>query len=193
MSDTEKLLAVLTEGCAGPLALLSARNLTDHGRFANADLAPLAAVSFYAAARLLGGTWLLSCAGAMVFALARYAFAEGLYHLTVIYYWHVPLCLVVTVWLMRGEGIKFGTGRFRFALLVALITGVQHVYYTNLFAQFVLFGGLLQGWRHGWRTAAAVALIGTTAAAKSLSMNVGEIVVAFLPKAIRGCLPSRRK
>jgi len=150
------------------------------GLFAAANVAVLlgqvlAALSFYAACRLLSCSWVWSFAGALVFALSRYAFAHGLYHITVAYDWHVPLCLVVCEWLMRGEGIKLGERRFGFALIVAFVTGVQNVYYTCMFLQFVFFGGLLQGWRRGWRQALpAAAIIGASAAA-FLLMNLNTI------------------
>lgn len=72
---------------------------------------------------------------------------------------------------MRGEGIEFGSGRFRFALLVALVTGVQNIYYTNMFAQLVLIGGLLQGWRHGWRAMLPSVSIVAAMAGAFLLMN----------------------
>jgi hypothetical protein len=139
------------------------------GIFAGANLTVmlgqiLAAVSFYAACRILNYAWVWSCAGALVFALSRFAFAQGLYHLTILYYWHVPLCLVVCRWIICGE--LTGQRRFLFALAVAFIAGLQHVYYANMFAQFVLFGGIVEGWRNGWRASwRAGAIIGATALA----------------------------
>ncbi len=157
---TEKPLIILTGWLARAIGIFAAANV------ALLLAQVLAAVSFYAAARLLGGAWVWSCAGALIFAFARYMFAQGLHHITVTCCWHVPLCLVVAVWMMRGEGVGFRTRRFWFALLVALITGVQNIYYTNMFAQLVVFGGLLQGWRRGWKACLpAVAVVGTAAAA----------------------------
>jgi phosphoglycerol transferase len=132
----------------------------------------LAAVSFYAACRILGGGWILACAGGLVFAFSTYAFAHGLHHLPVLYYWHVPLCLVVCQWIFCEEGIKWGERRLVFALVVALITGLQNVYYTNMFVQFVLFGGLLQAWRHGWRKLGpALAIAGTAVGTLLIMMS----------------------
>jgi len=150
------------------------------GIFAAANLTVLlgqvlAAVSFYAACRMLNYSWIWAFAGALIFAFARFAFAHGLHHIMITYYWHLPLCLVVILWMMDKEGIGFGERRFIFALIVAFITGIQNIYYTNLFAQFVLFAGLVQGWRHGWRaTWPALAIIGTAAAA-FLLMNLNTI------------------
>ena len=163
---TEKPLVILTGWLARAIGVFAAANV------ALMLAQVLAAVSFYAAARLLGGAWLWAFSGAMVFAFARYAFAQGLHHLTVTYCWHVPLCLIVGIWMMRGVGIEFGTGRFRFALLVALITGAQNTYYTNMFAQLVLLGGLLQGWRRGWQAALPAVSIVAAAAVAFLLMNV---------------------
>jgi hypothetical protein len=135
----------------------------------------LAALAFYAACRLAGGRWEWSFAGALVFAFSRYAFAQELHHLAIVYYWYIPLSLLVCGWIIRGEGIRFSEPRFFFVLFVAFITGVQHVYYTNLFAQFVLLGGLVQYWRHGWRRALpAAAVLGMVAAAFVL-MNLNTI------------------
>jgi hypothetical protein len=164
-----------------PIILLMGWLARGVGIFAAANFAVLlgqvlAVVGFYTACRLLNASWIWSCAGALVFAFSRFAFAHGLHHLTVAYVWHVPLCLVVCEWLMRGEGIKLGERRFGFALIVAFITGVQNVYYTYLFVQLVFFGGLIQAWRRGWRQALpAAAIIGTSAAAFAL-MNLNTIV-----------------
>jgi hypothetical protein len=170
---TEKPLIVLTGWLARVIGLFAAAN------FALLLTQVLATISFYTAARLLGGAWLWSFAGGMIFAFSRYAFAQGLHHLTITYYWHVPLGLVVVFWMMRGKGIAFGTGRFWFALLVAFVTGVQNIYYTNMFAQLVLIGGLLQGWRHGWKAALPAVSIVATGAAAFLLMNVNTFAYAL--------------
>jgi len=135
----------------------------------------LAALAFYTACRLLNANWTWAFAGALIFGFARYAFAHALHHLTILYYWHVPLCVLVGYWAISGEGIKWDGRRFYIALAVAFITGVQNVYYTNLFAQFVLFGGLLQGWRRGWRAAVPAGAVIGTAAVAFLVMNLNTI------------------
>jgi hypothetical protein len=136
----------------------------------------LAAVSFYAACRLLNGDRVWSFAAALVFAFSRYAFAHGLHHITVAYDWHVPLDLVVCYWLMRGKGIGLRERRFGFALAIAFVTGVQNIYYSAMFVQLIFLGGLLQAWRGGWRKALpAIAIIGTVAGALLL-MNLNLIL-----------------
>ena len=178
----EKPLLIVAGGLARIIGIFAAAN------FALLMAQVLAAVSFYLAARLLGGAWVWSVAGALVFAFARFAFAQELNHLTVTCYWHVPLGLVMAIWMIRGDGIQFGTGRFRLALIVAVITGAQNIYYTNMFAQLVLFGGLLQGWRRGWRASLpAVAIIGA-AAATLLVINLNTIGYALVHGWNKGCI-----
>jgi hypothetical protein len=171
---TEKPLLDLTGWLSRILGIFAAANVALMLAFV------LAAISFYAAARLLGGSRLWAGAGALVFAFARYTFAQGLHHLTVTYYWHVPLCLVVVIWIFGAESIRFGTGRFRFALFVALITGVQNIYYTNMFIQFVALGGLLQGWRRGWRSTLPELAIIAAAAGAFLLMNANTFAYSLV-------------
>lgn len=171
---TEKLLVIFTGLLAKVIGIFAALNFT----FMAGHV--LAALAFYAACRLLNCAWSWAFAGALVFAFARYAFAQGIHHFTVAYYWHVPLCLVVCRWILSGEGIGFRDRRFVFALAVAFVTGMQNVYYTNLFAQFVLFGGLVQAWRRGWRAALPAAAVIGTAATAFLLMNLNTFFYHFV-------------
>ena len=155
------------------------------GLFAAANVAVmigqvLAAVSFYVACRMLNASWVWSASGALIFAFSRFFMAKGLQHITVAYCWHLPLCLVVCAWIFRGEGIRFREWRYVFALAVAFVTGVQNVYYTNLFAQLILFGGLLRAWRGGWKAALPAAGIIGMAAAAFLLMNANTLVYALV-------------
>jgi hypothetical protein len=171
---TEKPLLWLAGILARIIGLFAAAN------FAVMFAQVLAALSLYAAGRLLGVSWPWAFAGALVFAFSTYAFAHGLYHLTVLYYWHIPLCLVVCEWVLRGEGIRFGDRRFFFALVVAAVTGIQHVYYTAVFVQFLAWGGLVQMWRHGWRSVLPAVVLIVTAVAAFALMNVNTFAYHFL-------------
>ena len=126
------------------------------GLFAAANLTiligqVLAAEAFYLACRVLGADWIWTFAGAVAFAFSRYAFAHGLNHIVIMYYWHVPLGLLVVEWIIRGKGLQFGERKFIYALIIAVIFGIQNQYFSYLFAQMVCLGGLLQMWRRGWR------------------------------------------
>ncbi len=171
---TEKPLIYLTGFLARFIGLFAAAN------FAVMLAQVLAALSFYAACRMLDSAWHWSLAGALVFAFSRFAFAHGLHHLTVTWYWHVPLDLVVCAWIFRGEEIRPGGPRFFFALAVAFLTGIQNVYYTSLFLQFILIGGLVQAWRRGWRASLPAAAIIATTVAAFLLMNLNTLFYHLL-------------
>jgi len=164
--STEKLLASLPGVLARFIGIFAAANFTIMAG------SILAAFSFFVACRLLDCSRVWSFAGALVFAFAHFGFAHGLHHYTIGYFWHVPLGLVVCRWVVKGQGINFRERRFIFALIVALITGIQNVYYTNMFAQFVLFGGLVQWRRNGWRAALPATTIIGVAAAGFLFMDL---------------------
>ena len=143
------------------------------GIFAAANFATLledilAALAFYAACRALGASWLWSFAGGLVFAFSRFGFSHGIHHIPTAYVWNLPLCLLMFHWITDGEGIRFHTPRYIFALIVALVTGVQNPYNTNMFCQLVLIGGIVAWWRAGdwrqWRVSLpAVSIIGVVA------------------------------
>jgi phosphoglycerol transferase len=155
------------------------------GLFAGANIAVmlasvLAAVAFYVVCRVLDVRWEWAFAGGITFAFARYIFAHGLHHLPVTYYWHLPLGLLVCEWVMRGEGIKWGERRFGFALAIAFITGVQNIYYTFLFGQLVIFGGLVQAWQRGWRHLWPAAAIAATSLAAIFLMDCNTILYGLI-------------
>jgi hypothetical protein len=157
-------------GAEKPLLCLAGLLANIFGLFVAANLTVLfghmlAAEAFYLACRLLDATWVWAFAGALVFAFSRFSFAHGFNHIVLLYYWHVPLGLMVIEWVIRGKGIQLGERKFVFALIVAVIFGVQNQYFSYLFAQMVCLGGLVQLWRRGWRESlSAVAIVATTAA-----------------------------
>ena len=180
-----------TEKCIYWMTGLAAKFM---GIFAAANFAALledilAALSFYAACRLLKYGWIWSFAGALVFAFARYGFSHQIHHIPTAYVWHVPLCFVVFLWIVSEGGIQFKTPRFVFAILVAFFTGMQSPYYTYMFAQFVVIGALVLWWRsehwREWRIYLPAAAVIGAAAAAFLFMNLNT----FLYHAIHGGNP----
>ncbi len=113
----------------------------------------LAAAGFYVACRLLRYDWIWSCCGALLFAFSRYAFAHGEHHIALVYYWHIPLCLLVCHWLSARQGVALWGRKHLFALGVAAVAGAQNVYYTNMFLQLVLLAGFFQFIRRDGRAA----------------------------------------
>ena len=140
----------------------------------------LAAAAMYAACRALGVEWPWAFAIGLVFGFAQYAFAQGQHHITVAYYWHVPLCLLVCRWITMGEGLALRGRRFQFALAVAFVTGLHNVYYTFMFMQLAALGGLSQWMRKNWRAALPAVAVCVAAMAAFVLMNADTFVFHFL-------------
>jgi hypothetical protein len=125
----------------------------------------LAAASFYLVARHLRSRREWAAAGALVFAFSHYAFCRGfeLGHLMLCFYWHIPLCILVTGWSFRRAGLPVGSRRFWWGVLVAVASALQSVYYAFLFGQFLIFATVAQALRRsGWRKLVGpLALAGT--------------------------------
>jgi hypothetical protein len=58
----------------------------------------LAGLSFYRVAKVLKYKTAFSLAGAVLFAFSPIIFYWSLRHITLVWYWHVPLFLLVTWW-----------------------------------------------------------------------------------------------
>ena len=148
------------------------------GLFAGLNMALLIGHLLAAATMFLVARW-LDCStpwafvAALAFGLAPYIFAQSPHHVTVAYAWHVPLFLLVWKWASAEPGLEFGSRRFWWAIGIAFLTGLQNVYYTNIFCQLTLLGAALLWLRTGSRQPLKVALavIGAAAAAFAL-MNV---------------------
>jgi len=136
----------------------------------------LAAAAFYIACRLMDGAWIWAFAGAVVFAFSRFAFAHGFNHLIIMYYWHVPLGLLVIEWVIRGRGLQFGDRRFVFAFMVAVLFGIQNPYFSYLFAQMVCLAGLVQVWRRGWRGLLPAVTISAATTVSAVLMVLNTLV-----------------
>ena len=133
----------------------------------------LAAATFFLVARHLDCSQLWAFTGALAFGLAPYIFAQSPHHITVAYAWHVPLFLLVWKWVSTEPGIEWRSQRFWWAIGIAILTGLQNVYYTNILCQLTLLGAAILYWQNRSRPAlkSALAVIGAAAAAFAL-MNV---------------------
>jgi hypothetical protein len=125
----------------------------------------LAGASFYMVARHFRSHWEWAAAGALVFAFSHFAFCRGfeLGHLVLCYYWHIPLCILVTGWSFRSAGLTVGSRRFWSGVAIAILSALQSVYYAFLFAEFLLFATVAQALRrNGWkRVTGPLVLAGT--------------------------------
>ncbi|MFZ4778220.1 MAG: hypothetical protein ACOYM3_22845 [Terrimicrobiaceae bacterium] len=103
----------------------------------------LAALTFYAVARYMGCELTWAFLGGLAFGTAPFIFSESPHHSIVAYVWHIPLFLPIWQWVSSKPGIVLYSRRFWFAVAVAFVTGLQNVYYTNIFCQLTLLGGVI--------------------------------------------------
>jgi len=103
----------------------------------------LSALTFYLVARYFACAISWAFLGGLAYGLAPFIFSESPHHSVVAYVWHIPLFLVVWQWVSTPPGIQPLSKKFWFALAVALIAGLQNIYYTNIFCQLTLLGGVL--------------------------------------------------
>lgn len=130
----------------------------------------LAALTFYAVARYMGCELAWAFLGGLAFGIAPFIFSESPHHSIVAYVWHIPLFLPIWQWAASKPGIVPYSRKFWFAIAVAFLTGLQNVYYTNIFCQLTLLGGLILYFRErNLRSLLSVfAIIASSAAAFAL-------------------------
>jgi hypothetical protein len=140
----------------------------------------LAALSMYSVCRLLGCHWTWSFVAGIIFGFASYAFAQSEHHLDLTFYWHIPLCLLVTRCLSVGQGLSFKNPKFVFGLLLGFVTGLQNQYYTFLFIQLALLGGIAQWLRNGWERFWPAVAICLSSVLGFLIITADSIIFQFL-------------
>lgn len=103
----------------------------------------LAAGAFYYVCRYLRYHPLFSLAGAALFSLTRYSFARSFSHLTLTYYWHIPLGLLVLAWCVAARPATHTRRKTILCLIVAVIFGTHSPYYSWLFCQFLMLAAAI--------------------------------------------------
>jgi hypothetical protein len=133
----------------------------------------LAAATMFCVARASGCSAAWSFVAGLAYGLAPFIFAQSPHHITVAHAWHVPLFLLVWRWAATEPGLRFGTPEFRRSIAIAVVTGLQNVYWTNVFCQLTLLGAGVLALRAGsWKVLKpALAVIGAAALAFAV-MNV---------------------
>ena len=133
----------------------------------------LAAAAFFLAARTLGSARLWAWTGGLCFGLAPHLFEQSPHHCSIAWCWHLPLCVLVWRWVSTQPALAWNSPRFWCAMGIGFLTGLQNVYYTNVFCQLTLLGALLQLWKtRRWATFAAAAAVIVAAATAFALMNV---------------------
>ena len=132
----------------------------------------LAAAGFYFVARELGYQRLLSVAGAVLFSMSRFAFARNLSHIGPVFYWHVPLALLVVWWCATPSSVLDDRRKILLSMVVAVLHGIQDPYFSGIFLQFLLFASvicLLR--REPWRRVMFPVFIAAVVLATCVLMN----------------------
>jgi len=133
----------------------------------------LAAATFYLVARASSCTVSWAFVSALAFGLAPYLFAQSPHHITCQYAWHVPLFLLVWRWCATDSGLTLASPHLKAALAIAVITGVQNPYYTNVFCQLTLLGGAIVAWRmRSWAPLTGALAVIAAAACAFAMMNI---------------------
>lgn len=134
------------------------------GVFAGANAALVAAHllaggAFYFVCRRLRYDPVIAIAAAVLFSFSRYAFSRGQLHLGLVYYWHIPLGILV-IWLCVRQAPTIGThGRMLFCSAVAVLHAIQNPYYTGMFMQLLGLAALCQSARPESRRRAIAPLV----------------------------------
>ena len=132
-----------------------------------------AALSFYFVGRELGYARIWSVVGALLFALSHYAFYRGLAHVGLVYYWHIPLGLLVVYWCFRDEHLADNARKLNISVLVAISCGAQNPYYSGMFLQLLgAVAVLLLVRTRSWRRVVLPIAFGTITVATFASMNL---------------------
>jgi hypothetical protein len=149
------------------------------GPFAGSNLAVvsaflLAASSFYYVCRQLAYHPIFAVAGAMLFSFSPYAFNRSLPHLTLTFYWHIPLGLLVIWYCIHQVSVQKDFGKTLFCLTVAVLYGIQNIYYTGMILQFLAAAALYHLLRQdGWSRVRFPIVIGGVVIATWVVMNLG--------------------
>jgi phosphoglycerol transferase len=134
--------------------------------------AMLAALSFFVVARALGGSRPIAFVFAALFALAPFAFARNLLHVTLTVYWHLPLALFAVRWAARPEGEPTLPWHRAIAIAGALAAGLLNPYYTAGFLWLLGFVLVGNAWARRGR--------GTLEAALLMALAIGAFLLTSL-------------
>jgi len=112
----------------------------------------LAASAFYFVGKKLNYRPIFAFAGAILFSFSHFAFARHLAHLGPLFYWHVPLGLLIAYWCAQPSAILQDRRKIALCIFVAIAHGMQDPYYSGLFLQFlVLASAVCLMRRQSWR------------------------------------------
>lgn len=131
----------------------------------------LAATAMYVAARWSGVGMVWSFVAALAFGVSPFIFAQSPHHVQVAYVW--PVAFFPLVWraVSTPPGLPLGSRPFWLAVGVGFVTGLQFVYYTNVFCQLVLLGAAVRWFKTRNTAALGGGLAVVAAAAAGFALN----------------------
>lgn len=109
--------------------------------------AALAAASFYLVGRYFRARPEWAAVGSLAFALSPFFFYRGLSHLTLAFYWPLPIAVLVVTWAFGRRGLAIRSPRFAAAVAIVLVAGLHNIYYAGLLAQFLGLAAVARAWR----------------------------------------------
>lgn len=118
--------------------------------------------------------------GAVLFAFSHYIFVRNLPHLSLAFYWHIPLFLLVTWWCFSRNEIMLGGKKWWISAAIAFVTGTLNVYYSGMFLQFLGFAVLLHIVRRQWQDAKVVFLLCAVTIFGFFLMNMDTFCARFM-------------
>lgn len=139
----------------------------------------LAALGFYAAARLWGARRAPSAVAALLFALSPYLLRRSFVHLNLAFAWHLPLAVVVALWAAAAAGLA-GRKRFGLGLAAALLCGLQATYYALFFLLLLAGAMAAQALAGRWRQLARPAALGLLTTLLAAAGNLDTLTYGAL-------------
>ena len=121
--------------------------------------AVLSGWTFYGVGRYFRARAEWAFAGALAFSLSPFFFYRSLPHLTLTFYWPIPLAILVVTWCFARRGLRIGSRRFWLAVGIVFVTGLHNIYFAGLLAQFLVLASGAQLWRTKRRGAALAPLL----------------------------------
>lgn len=108
----------------------------------------LSALSLYWVMRAMRVRWQWAWLAGGLFGLAPFLFHRTVHHYNLLFFWHVPWCVLLSIWAASRYGLPLRSRRFYFGCAVAAVAGFSNPYFLNFFFQ-ILGLSALAGWlRH---------------------------------------------
>jgi len=140
----------------------------------------LSATSFYLVCRALSVERTWAASGAFLFSMSHFACTRSLSHLVIGFYWHVPLGLLVVWWCIRSEPVLGDRKRILMCVVVAILHGIQNVYYSAIFLQFLFLASFIcLVRRYNWSRVVFPLLLASVLLATLVLMNADTLYYRF--------------